>query len=112
MLRKAFDNRFPDHSHVNFEYVWGGMIHLTMNAKPVFGRRGNVFFAGVGEGAGIAKVYTMGHFLAEWANGIESEELSYMQNDEKPSWLPPEPICTLGATVRLIYEGFNAQGEV
>ena len=41
----------------------------------------------------------MGHFLAEWANGIESEELSYMQNDEKPSWLPPEPICTLGATV-------------
>jgi len=54
----------------------------------------------------------MGHFLAEWANGIESEELSYMQNDEKPSWLPPEPICTLGATVRLIYEGFNAQGEV
>ena len=112
VLRKAFDNRFPDHSHVNFEYVWGGMIHLTMNSKPVFGRRGNVFFAGVGEGAGIAKVYTMGHFLAEWANGIESEELSYMQNDEKPSWLPPEPICTLGATVRLIYEGFNAQGEV
>lgn len=112
LLRKAFNNRFPAHTHVNFEYLWGGMIHLTMNSKPVFGRSGNVFFAGVGEGAGIAKVYTMGHFLSEWANNIRSEELEYMKKDEKPSWLPPEPFCTIGAGVRLMYEGINAQGEV
>lgn len=112
LLRKAFNNRFPQHRHVNFEYLWGGMIHLTMNSKPVFGRAGNVFFAGVGEGAGIAKVFTMGYYLAEWANGIESESLNYMQHDVKPSWLPPNWICTLGATVRLWYENTNAQGEV
>lgn len=112
LLRKAFNNRFPKHTHVNFEYVWGGMIHLTMNSKPVFGRSGNIFYAGVGEGAGICKVFTMGWYLAEWANGIESESLAYMQHDKKPSWLPPEPICTWGAGVRLLYEGINAQGEV
>ena len=112
LLRKAFDNRFPHHTHVNFEYVWGGMIHLTMNSKPVFGSSGNIFFAGVGEGAGICKVFTMGYYLAEWANGRKSEELEYMQHDLKPSWLPPEWMCTLGAGVRLIYENTNAQGEV
>ena len=99
LLRKAFNNRFPNHTHVNFEHVWGGMIHLTMNSKPVFGRSGNVFYAGVGEGAGICKVFTMGYYLAEWANGMQSEELEYMQHDKKPSWLPPEPICTIGASV-------------
>lgn len=112
LLRKAFNNRFPNHTHVNFEHVWGGMIHLTMNSKPVFGRSGNVFYAGVGEGAGICKVFTMGYYLAEWANGMQSEELEYMQHDKKPSWLPPEPICTIGASVRLIWENANAQGEV
>ena len=112
LLRKAFDNRFPMHDHVNFEYVWGGMIHLTMNSKPVFGRSNNVYYAGVGEGAGICKVFTMGYYLAEWANGIKSAELEYMQNDEKPSWLPPQVICTMGASVRLVWENFNAQGEV
>lgn len=112
LLRKAFNNRFPNHTHVNFEHVWGGMIHLTMNSKPVFGRSGNVYYAGVGEGAGICKVFTMGYYLAEWANGMQSEELEYMQHDKKPSWLPPEPICTIGATVRLAWENANAQGEV
>lgn len=112
LLRKAFNNRFPLHTHVNFEYVWGGMIHLTMNSKPVFGRSGNVFYAGVGEGAGICKVFTMGYYLAEWVNGMRSEELSYMQHDKKPSWLPPNFICTMGATVRLWWENANAQGEV
>ena len=54
----------------------------------------------------------MGYYLAEWANGMRSEELSYMQHDKKPSWLPPNFICTMGATVRLWWENANAQGEV
>ena len=48
MLRKAFNNRFPNHKHVNFEYVWGGMIHLTMNAKPRLWPQGQHFLLGRG----------------------------------------------------------------
>ncbi|MBF0530480.1 MAG: FAD-binding oxidoreductase [Deltaproteobacteria bacterium] len=113
LLRKAFDNRFPNHKHVNFEYVWGGMIHLTMNSRPLFGRQGSsLFYAGVGEGAGVAKTFTMGTYLAEWANGIESDVLEYLKNDKKPSWLPPEPFKTVGAEIRLVYETLTAAGEI
>lgn len=113
MLRKAFNNRFPNHKHVNFEYVWAGMIHLTMNSKPVFGRRGNIFYSGVGEGAGVAKSFTMGTYHAEWANGIDSDVLEYLKNDKKPSWLPPSKLLTtLGAETRLIWETVTAKGEI
>lgn len=112
MLRKAFNNRFPNHRHVNFEYVWAGMIHLTMNSKPVFGRRGNIFYSGVGEGAGVAKSFTMGAYHAEWANGIGSDVLEYLKNDKKPSWLPPEPFRTVGAECRLVWETVTARGEI
>ncbi len=112
MLRKAFNNRFPNLTHVNFEYVWGGLIHLTMNSKPVFGRQGNIHYSGVGEGAGVAKTFTMGMYHAEWANGIDSDVLQFLKNDKKPSWLPPEPFRTVGAECRLVWENLQAKGEI
>ncbi len=112
MLRKAFNNRFPHHKHVNFEFVWAGIIHLTMNSKPVFGRRGNIYYASVGEGAGVVKTFTMGTYHAEWANGINSDVLEYLKNDKKPSWLPPEPFRTIGAECRLVWESMMAKGEI
>jgi glycine/D-amino acid oxidase-like deaminating enzyme len=112
LLRKSFNNRFPDHKHVNFEYVHAGMIHLTMNSRSVFGRNGNIFYSGVGEGAGVCKTFTMGGFLAEWANDIQSDTLEFLKNDTKPSWMPPEPFTTVGAEIRLVYETLTAGGEI
>lgn len=112
LLRRAFTNRFPNLAHVNFEYVWAGLIHLTMNSKPVFGRKGNIHYSGVGEGAGVAKTFTMGMYHAEWANGIDSDVLQFLQNDKKPTWLPPEPFKTVGAECRFAWEYMNAKGEI
>ena len=112
LLRKAFNNRFPEHTHVNFEYVWSGMIHLTMNSKPFFERNGNIHIAAVGEGAGALKSCTMGHYHAEWACGMDSEELRFIQRDKKPNRIPPEPFKTVGAEVRLMYEALSAGGEI
>ncbi len=89
------------------------MIHLTMNSKPVFGRRGNVFYSGVGEGAGVAKSFTMGTYHAEWANGKDSDVLEYLKNDKKPSWLPPsKALITAGAECRMVWETISAKGEI
>ncbi|MDR2302023.1 MAG: FAD-binding oxidoreductase [Deltaproteobacteria bacterium] len=112
LLRKAFVNRFPAHKHVNFEYVYAGMIHLTMNSRSLFGRKQNVYYSGVGEGAGVCKSFTMGSFLAEWSNGIDSDILEFLKNDTKPSWMPPEPFTTVGAEIRLVYETLTAGGEI
>jgi glycine/D-amino acid oxidase-like deaminating enzyme len=112
LLRKSFDNRFPNLTHVNFEYVYAGMIHLTMNSRSLFGRTGNIYFSGVGEGAGVCKTFTMGSFLAEWANNIDSDILEFLKSDTKPSWMPPEPFTTVGAEIRLVYETLTAGGEI
>jgi len=112
LLRKAFNNRFPNHKHVNFEYVYGGMIQLTMNSRSLFGRSGNIYYAGVGEGAGVCKSFTMGTYLAEWVNDMKSDILNFLQKDIKPSWIPPEPFTTVGAELRLVYETLTAAGEI
>ena len=112
LLRRAFNNRFPNLTHVNFEYVWAGLIHLTMNSKPVFGRKGNIHYSGVGEGAGVAKTFTMGMYHAEWANGMNSDVLKFLQTDKKPTWLPPDPFKTVGAECRFVWEYLSAKGEI
>lgn len=112
LLKKAFNNRFPNLTHVNFEYVWAGLIHLTMNSKPVFGRKGNIHYSTVGEGAGVAKTFTMGMYHAEWVNGINSDVLEFLRNDKRPTWLPPEPFKTVGAECRFVWEHLGAKGEI
>lgn len=111
-LRKAFDNRFPHHKHVNFEYVWGGIIHLTLNSRPLFGRKGNIHYSSVGDGAGVARTFLMGTNHAEWASGQESDVLHFLKNDKKPSWIPPEPFKTIGAESRILWEVATAKGEI
>ena len=35
-----------------------------------------------------------------------------MNNDKKPSWLPPEPFKTVGAECRFAWEHMTAKGEI
>ncbi len=112
-LRRSFENRFPEIKHVNFEYVYGGMINLTFNNKPFMVKKHPSLYASAsGEGAGVCKTCLMGHYVAEWICGVESENLSFLQKIAKPNRLPPEPFTTIGATVRLMWEEFNAKKEL
>ena len=54
----------------------------------------------------------MGHTIAEWINGIDSEELRFVRRIATPSNIPPEPLTTIGATARLMWEEFNAKSEI
>ena len=112
-LRRAFENRFPEIKHVNFEYLYGGMINMTMNFRPLMiQKHPSVYASASGEGAGVAKTCLMGHYVAEWINGIDSEELRFLRRIATPSHLPPEPLPTIGATARLMWEEFNAKSEI
>lgn len=65
-LRRAFENRFPEIKHVNFEYLYGGMINMTMNFRPLMiQKHPSVYASASGEGAGVAKTCLMGHYVAE-----------------------------------------------
>lgn len=112
-LRRAFESRFPKLKHVNFEYVHGGMIPLTRNTQSLFGSVGQNVYAGtVGDGLGITRSSILGHYLADMACDVDSEELRYLSRTNKPSWCPPEPFLTLGATARLTFEESHAGGEI
>ena len=112
-LRRAFEARWPELRHVNFEYVFGGMINMTMNYRPLMTKHNaSVYASASGEGAGVCKTCLMGHYLAEWLSGMESEELKFLRSIATPKHLPPEPLVTIGATARLWWEEFRAGKEI
>ena len=111
-LRKSFEARFPNLRHVNFEYVYGGMIPMTLNGESMFTTVAqNVHAASVGDGAGLTRSAMLGVYLADLACGVDSEELRYLQKTSHPRWCPPDPFRTVGATVRLAYEELCSKGE-
>lgn len=113
MLRRAFENRFPDLKHVNFEFVYGGMIPLTINGASFFFQKSpHVYAAAVGDGSGLTRSSMLGAYLADLACGIDSEELRYLQKTSHPKWCPPEPIKTIAANLRMAFEEFQAKGEI
>ncbi|MGN1281231.1 MAG: NAD(P)/FAD-dependent oxidoreductase [Succinivibrio sp.] len=113
LLRRAFDRRFPALSKVNFEYVYGGLISFTANAKPLFGEVGKNVYAGVTpDGSGVPKATILGNYLADLVCGVKSDELDYISRRYIPGYLPPEPFRTIGAGVALWYKNFQAGIEL
>ena len=93
--------------------MYGCMINMTMNFRPLMTQKHpSVYASASGEGAGVAKTCLMGHYIAEWINGIDSEELRFLRRIATPSHIPPEPLTTIGATARLMWEEFNAKSEI
>ena len=111
--RKSFLARFPQLQHVPFEYTWGGMICVTINHEPVFKQHeSGVYVVAAMNGVGVAKGTYLGYYLAEFICGKESAELDFILNHSTPSWIPPDPLRSIGARVRLSFEEHSAKGEV
>ena len=104
--------RFPSLAKVPFEHSWGGMLCMTMNHEPVFSERHpGVYAVAAMNGVGIAKGTYLGYYMAEMINGIHSPDLDFIVNHSDPSWVPPDPLKTLGARARLSFEQRLAKGE-
>ena len=111
--RKSYLARFPQLADVPFEYTWGGMICVTMNHEPVFKQYSpNVYVMAAMNGVGVAKGTYLGHYMAEHICGKESSELDFIFNHSTPSWIPPDPLRSVGAHIRLSFEEHQAKGEV
>ena len=41
-----------------------------------------------------------------------TKEIETIEARNKPTWLPPDPILSLGVRARLIYERFRAKSEI
>ena len=96
--RQAFNNRFPELSHVNFEHLYSGVEGVTANKTNIFKRLSNNFYyAGCYNGSGITKGTAFGLAMADYAYGNDEKLVHDCLSIEKAKWLPPKPILDLGA---------------
>lgn len=85
---------------------------MTMNHEPVFNEcHSDVFAIAAMNGVGIAKGTYLGYYMAEMIAGNKSDYLDFILNSSNPSWVPPDPIKSVGARMRLSLEQHLAKGE-
>ncbi len=96
--RQAFNNRFPELSHVNFEHLYSGVEGVTANKTNIFKRfSDNLFYAGCYNGSGITKGTAFGLAMADYACGNDEDLVHDCLSIAEAKWLPPKPILDLGA---------------
>ncbi|BFM14471.1 FAD-binding oxidoreductase [Maricurvus nonylphenolicus] len=111
--QQSLVNRFPHLAHAGFEYTWSGNICITLNKDPLFEQIGEHTYSVAGmNGAGVAKGTYLGHYMADFIAGVESPELSFIQQHSQPSWVPPEPFRHIGASLAAGYEEYSAGKDV
>ena len=96
--RQAFDNRFPQLSHVPFEFLYSGVEGVSANKTNIFEKfSDNLYYAGCFNGSGITKGTAFGIGRAEYACGQKSSIVKDCLAIEKAKWLPPKPLLDFGA---------------
>ena len=98
-LRSCFYRRWPQLSHINLQYVWGGTTALTMNGSPYWGKLEEGLYASAGcNGGGINKGTLLGKKLAELALG-HGDHTHLRETYGQANWVAPEPFRTIGFNV-------------
>jgi len=71
VMRRRMRRVFPQLSEVDFEYLWGGVIDISLNRAPHWGRIGhnNVYFAQGFSGHGVNVTGLAGKLIAEAVRG-------------------------------------------
>ena len=96
--RQAFNNRFPQLSHVSFEHCYSGVEGVSVNKTNIFNKLSkSLYFAGCYNGSGITKGTAFGMGIAEYVCQHESALVSDCLATTKANWLPPRPLLDIGA---------------
>ncbi|MEO1612049.1 MAG: FAD-binding oxidoreductase, partial [Pseudomonadota bacterium] len=100
----SFIARFPMLAHVPMQFRWGGRLCLSLNDAPAFGEiEEGLFAACCHNGLGLARGTFSGVAAADLAAGIDSRFARRQSGRAGPRRLPPAPIATLGARVKIAY---------
>ncbi len=105
--------RFPELPDDIIQSSWSGIVSRTRNSSQIFEKMDeNVFVAGCYNGSGIGVGTLFGEQIAIKASNINTKEIETIEARDKVTWLPPDPILSLGVRTRLIYERFRAKSEI
>ena len=105
--------RFPQLPDDIIQSSWSGIVSRTRNSSQIFEKiDNNIFVAGCYNGSGIGVGTLFGEQIAIKASNENTNEIETIEARNKPTWLPPDPILSLGVRARLIYERFRAKSEI
>ncbi len=110
--RLGLRKRFPALGMLDFDYTWSGNVCISRNSKPVFERiENNLFLAGCYNAGGVAMGSLFGKLVVDYALDHESEQLSYVLEQEKPVLIPPRPLLDVGLRIRLAWQRYQGRKE-
>lgn len=108
----TLETYFPMLSNLALEHTWAGMICLSSNESPGFGRLAPDVYGAVCHNArGITNGTIGGLLAAELACGEQSELLDMMLQLEQPPALLPKPLLGLAVRSRLSWEKWRDRAE-
>jgi glycine/D-amino acid oxidase-like deaminating enzyme len=90
----------PGSRQLAIEWQWGGPVERTQHGTPwvgALGRHGNIHYGTGFAGNGVCPTQLIGRTLASVALGLDDEYAASPLVSEPPSYLPPEPVRSLGA---------------
>ena len=98
---EALARRHPQLRGMKMAYRWGGQLCLSMNTVPAFGEmEPKLFSACCQNGLGTAQGTLAGMGVAELALNNGGDIAAFLSAHDQPSKLPPEPLASIGATIR------------
>ena len=105
--------RFPELPDNIIQSSWSGIVSRTRNSSQIFEKiDNNIFAAGCYNGSGIGVGTLFGEQIALKASNQNTKEIETIEARNKPTWLPPQPILTIGVKTRLFYERLRAKSEI
>ena len=90
----------PGSLQTTVEWQWGGPVERTQHGTPwvgALGSHGNIHYGTGYSGNGVCPTQLIGRTLASVALGLADDYASSPLVSEPPSYLPPEPVRSLGA---------------
>ncbi|MEM7584695.1 MAG: FAD-binding oxidoreductase [Acidobacteriota bacterium] len=95
--RLALERRFPELAELELAGTWSGVMGISPNAYPFFGRLAPNLVTTAGFTAcGIAMGTISGRLLADQLLAQQSDLLADRLSLPGPSWIPPEPFLSVG----------------
>ncbi len=111
--RIGIKKRFPQLPENIIQSSWSGIVSRTRNSSQIFEKMDkDIFVAGCYNGSGIGVGTLFGEQIAIKASNENTKEIETIEARNKPTWLPPNPILSLGVKTRLIYERIRARSEI
>lgn len=112
VMRRKFDERFPQLAGLRMEYLWGGHLCLSRNSVSVTGQIDRGLYTGcVQNGLGVTRGTLTGIAAAEMACQVDTTITRYFEAEDCPKKIPPQPFRDLGANAILRWKKWRARRE-